>query len=250
MSPFDARVIGPGRAGASLARALSGVGWRVDGPLGRDHDSRAVTSGARVVFLAVPDGAVAELAGSLVPGEAVVAHLAGSLGLDVLRPHPRVASLHPLVALPEPERGAAALRGAWYAVAGDPVVREAVAALGGRAVEVDDRERVTYHAAAVVAANHLVALMGQVQRLAGRAGVPLEAYLDLARGALDDVARLGPGEALTGPVSRGDWDTVARHLEAIPEDERAAYAVLADAARRIVDESSPTATPRTAGSPV
>lgn len=241
MSTFDARVIGPGRAGGSLARALAEAGWRVDGPLGRDHDPRAVTTGARVVFLAVPDAAVEPLAASLAPGRAVVAHLAGSLGLDVLGPHRQVASLHPLVALPDPERGAAALRGAWFAVAGDPVVADAVEALGGRAVTVADEDRVAYHATAVVAANHLVALLGQVERLATRVGVPLEAYLDLARGALDDVSRVGPAAALTGPVARGDWDTVARHVETIPEEERLAYTVLADAARRIVDESFPKA---------
>ncbi len=241
LSLFDARVIGPGRAGRSLSRALTGAGWRVDGPLGRDHDPRAVTSGARIVFLAVPDAAVAALAHSLAPGQAVVAHLAGSLGLDVLAPHRRVASLHPLVALPDPERGAAALRGAWFATAGDALVDQVVEVLDGRSFTVADDDRATYHAAAAVAANHLVALLGQVERLAARVGVPLEAYLDLARGSLDDVARVGPAAALTGPVARGDWDTVARHLEAIPEDERLTYDVLAHAARRIVDESSPTA---------
>lgn len=239
MSTFDARVIGPGRAGTALTLALARAGWSVDGPLGRDHDPATATTGARVVFLAVPDGVVPDVAVALAPGEAVVAHLAGPLGLDVLSPHPAVGSLHPLVALPDAERGADRLRGAWFAVAGDPVVHDVATALGGRALHVDDADRTTYHTAAAVAANHLVALLGQVERLAHRAGVPFEAYLDLARGALDDVTDVGPAAALTGPVARGDWGTVARHLGALPEDERPLYSMLVDAARRLADEPVP-----------
>ena len=236
MSAVDARIIGSGRAGGALAAALSAAGWRVDGPLGRDHDPRTATTGARLVLLAVPDGTVADVARSLAPGDAAVARVAGSLGLDVLAPHERVASVHPLVSLPDADIGARRLAGAWFAVAGDPLASEVVAALGGRAVAVADEDRTTYHAAAAVAANHLVALLGQVERLAHRVGVPLEAYLDLARGALDNVAEVGPAAALTGPVARGDRATVARHLAAIPPEERAAYAMLADAAQRLVDE--------------
>ncbi len=247
MSPVDARIIGAGRAGGSLAGALRAAGWTVDGPHGRDHDPSGAARDARVLLLAVPDGAVAEVAATVAPvepadGGAVVAHVAGSLGLDVLRPHRHVASVHPLVALPDPERGAARLRGAWFAVAGEPVAGEVVDALGGRAVPVADADRTTYHAAAAVAANHLVALLGQVDRIARRAGVPLEAYLDLARGALDDVAAVGPAAALTGPVSRGDWGTVTAHLDALPFEERTAYSVMADAARRLLDgERAPLA---------
>ncbi len=236
MTAFDARVVGPGRAGGALARALTDAGWRVDGPLGRDLDAGTATTGARLVLLAVPDAVVADVASCLAPGEAVVAHVAGSLGLDVLAPHARVGSVHPLVSLPDPALGARRLRGAWFATAGDPAVAEVVRAFEGRSVPVADADRATYHAAAAVAANHLVALLGQVDRLARSIGVPLEAYLDLARGALDNVAEVGPAAALTGPVARGDRATVARHLEALPEDERPAYAILAEAAQRLVHE--------------
>ncbi len=143
--------------------------------------------------------------------------------------------MHPLVALPDPDTGAARLRGAWFAIAGDPVTGEIVAALDGRPVAVADADRAAYHAAAVMASNHLVALLGQVERVAQGVGVPLDAYLDLARGSLDDVAATGPAAALTGPVSRGDWATVSRHLGALPDVERPAYALLADAARRLAE---------------
>lgn len=238
MTTFDARVIGAGRAGGALVAALTAAGWSVDGPWGRDDDPSTAADGTRVVLLAVPDGAVAEVARRIAAGDAVVAHLAGSLGLDVLAPHRRTASVHPLVALPDATRGGARLRGAWFATAGDPVADEIVDALGGRSVHVADEDRAAYHAAAAIASNHLVALLGQAERIAAGIGVPLEAYLDLARGALDDVAAVGPERALTGPVSRGDWDTVTRHLEAIAAVERPAYALLADAARRLTEPAT------------
>lgn len=237
MSTFDARVIGAGRAGGSLARALAGVGWVVDGPWTRNDATperlAAAGVGTRLLVLAVGDAAIASVAAAIEPSDAVVVHLAGARGLDVLHPHERVGSIHPLVALPDATLGALRLAGAWYAHAGDPAAREIAAALGGRIVAVADADRTRYHAAAVVAANHLVALLGQVERLAESVGVPFDAYLDLARGALESAAALGPAAALTGPVARGDWATVAGHLSALAPDERPAYALLADQARRL-----------------
>ena len=99
----------------------------------------------------------------------MVVHLSGSLGLDVLAPHPRRAALHPLVPLPDPEVGAGRLAaGVTFAVAGDPVAGRDGRALGGRPVAVADADRAAYHAAACIAANHVVALLGQVERVAAR----------------------------------------------------------------------------------
>lgn len=236
------RVIGAGRAGTSLAGALAEVGWDVVGVLGRGDDVAEAGRGADLLVLATPDRAVAEVARAVAPDApgatpgAVVAHVAGSLGLDVLAPHTRVAALHPLVSLPDAEVGVRRLlAGPWFAVAGDPIAQRAVADLGGRWFVVDDRDRAAYHAAAAVASNHLVALFGQVERIAGSIGVPPEAYVDLARATLENVADLGAAAALTGPVARGDWETVGRHLAALADDEREAYRALAAAARRLVD---------------
>ena len=102
-----------------------------------------------------------------------------------------------------------------------------------RPFRVDACDRVRYHAAACVASNHLVALLGQVERLAAHAGVPLEAFLPLVRGTVENVADLGPAAALTGPVARGDLETVARHLDELPDDERDAYRALVVEARRL-----------------
>jgi len=239
--PVRFRIVGPGRAGESLGRALARAGWARHGDLRRGDDPAGACRGVDLVVLATPDAAIAEVAAAVEPDPTtVVAHLAGSLGLDVLATHPRPAALHPLVSLPSPDLGATRLAaGAWFAVAGDPLVQRAADDLGGRWFEVADVDRATYHAAAAVASNHLVALLGQVERLASGIGVPPEAYLDLARASLDNVAALGPAAALTGPVARGDWATVARHLDALPADERPAYLALAEAAARLAGRTLP-----------
>jgi pantoate--beta-alanine ligase len=232
------RIIGPGRAGGSVATALSRAGWYVLPPLGRGDDLSDAAAGADLLVIATPDGSVAHVAAAITPSPStVVAHLAGSLGLDVLASHPRRAALHPLVALPSAEVGADRLRGAWFAVAGDPLGRDVVAALAGHAIEVRDEDRAAYHAAACIASNHLVALLGQVERVAAGVGLPLDAYLDLVRGTVDNVALLGPAAALTGPVARGDWETVARHLAALDASERPGYEAMADAASRLLSPS-------------
>ena len=229
------RVVGVGRAGGALGLALEGVGWTVELALGRGDDPAGAAHGVDLLVLAVPDPAISGVAAAVDPDpDTVVAHLAGALGLDVLAGHPRPAALHPLAALPDAETGAARLvDGAWFAVAGDRLVEQVVADLGGHAFTVADEDRTRYHAAAVIASNHLVALLGQVERVAPE-GVPLVAFLALVRGTVDNVAALGPAGALTGPVARGDRATVEAHLAALPGAERPAYEAMAAEARKLV----------------
>jgi predicted short-subunit dehydrogenase-like oxidoreductase (DUF2520 family) len=219
------RIIGAGRAGCSFADALRSVGHVVDGPYGRRPSIRDAAAGVDVLVLAVPDDEIPGVAAAVEPvPSCVVLHLSGSLGLGVLAPHPRRASLHPLVPLPNATIGSSRLRsGVTLAVAGDPLATELGTSLGARLVVVRDEDRAAYHAAACVAANHVVALMGQVERIAATIGLPVDAFVGLARAAVDDVATLGPRAALTGPASRGDWATVARHLEALDPAERSGY---------------------------
>jgi predicted short-subunit dehydrogenase-like oxidoreductase (DUF2520 family) len=241
-SPRAIRVIGPGRAGGSLGDALSLAGWNVQEPIRRGDDVSHAAFGVDLVIIATPDAAIAEVASQIEPvPTTVVAHMAGSLGLEVLGNHPRRAAIHPLVALPDRETGSLRLRSdAWFAVAADGsealgLVDELVAALGGRSFVVADDRRAEYHAAAVIASNHLVALLGQVERAASSAGIPFDAFLELARSTIENVARLGPTKALTGPAARGDWATIERHRAALPDDELEAYDALMRAARRLVD---------------
>ena len=229
------RVIGPGRAGLSLMRALARHGWSVSDPITRGDDCGRAAEGVDLLVIATPDSAVAEVARAVGPvPSAVVAHLSGSLGLEALGDHPRRAALHPLVPMPDAERGSESLVGAWFAISGDPLVRAVVTDLGGHAVEVKDDQRAAYHAAACIASNHLVGLLGQAERVAASVGVPFEAYHALVRATVDNVERLGPAAALTGPVSRGDWETIERHLDAIADDETAGYCAGAVLAGRLV----------------
>ncbi len=229
------RLIGPGRAGRSLAAALSDAGHDVRGVLSQHDDPTDAARGVSVLVLATPDAAIAEVAAAVapVPGT-VVMHLSGALGLDVLGSHARRASLHPLVPLPSPEVGRVRLRsGITFAVAGDPVAEELARSLGGTPLVVADEHRAAYHAAACVAANHVVALMGQVERMAASAGLGLDAFVDLARAALTDVADLGPAAALTGPAARGDDATLRRHRAVLDPVEVPAYDAGVELARRL-----------------
>jgi predicted short-subunit dehydrogenase-like oxidoreductase (DUF2520 family) len=236
-------IVGAGRAGTSFAAALARAGHEV-ALVHHDALSDDDVAGAELVLLTVPDDALAETAQRLAPdARRVVAHAAGSRTLEVLAPHPRVASLHPLVTLPSPERGAERLARATYAVAGDPAARRLVESLGAVAREVPESERTAYHAAAAIAANHLVALLAHAQRVGEAAGLDGGDLVELARGALDDVARRGAEAALTGPASRGDVATIDAHLAAIPEGERATYVALANAAFELAERRARLATP-------
>lgn len=229
-SELTLRIVGPGRAGSSFADALAAVGVHVE-LLARDAHVVDAATGCDAVLICTPDAAIASVATAISPGDAVVLHCSGATGLDVLANHDRRGSIHPLMALPDPATGAMRLRaGGWFAVDGDPVSQQLVERLGGRSYRVTDANRARYHATAAIAANHLVALLGQVERLAESVGVPVEAFLDLAQGSLDDVRSRGAAAALTGPAARGDHGTLQAHRDALPADERALYEALAEAA--------------------
>jgi predicted short-subunit dehydrogenase-like oxidoreductase (DUF2520 family) len=252
-------LVGPGRAGGALALALRDAGWRVvsvagrapDAPSVRDLTERlgaepvdvaTVGAGASLVVVAVPDAEIDGVAASIAPGlerDTLVVHLSGARGLDALAPiadaraDVEVGALHPLQTLPSPDAGAARLPGSWAAVAGSSRISDLATSLGLVPFVVADADRAAYHAAASVASNHLVALLGQVDRIAASAGVPFAAFEPLVRATVDNAFALGPADALTGPVSRGDVVTVVRHLEAVDDSERAVYKALAGAAARL-----------------
>jgi predicted short-subunit dehydrogenase-like oxidoreductase (DUF2520 family) len=258
--PRDFALVGPGRAGTAVALVLAARGWRPVAVAGRTVEAASTQEvaarlsvpaaevakaghDADLVIVATPDAAIARVAATLAPSlrsGALVIHLSGVSTLHdldgVLRaPDMEVGSLHPLQSLPSADEGAERLTGSWCAIDGSPRVERIALTLGMRPFRVDAAERVRYHAAASVASNHLVALLGQVERLAAHAGVPFEAFLPLVRGTLANVAELGAAAALTGPVARGDHETVARHVDALPRDERDTYRALVREARRLAD---------------
>lgn len=223
------RIIGPGRAGRSLAAALVGAGWFVYEFLDRTSSLYDAAVGADVVVIATPDDAIQEVSEAIAPHcDSVVMHLSGSLGMDVLYPHKRRATLHPLTTLANPTIGADRLcSGITMAISGDPVARDIAESLGARVIEIDDQDRAAYHAAACIASNHVVALLGQVERICESIGIDWRIFIELTRAAVDDALLLGPGLALTGPASRGDFLTLERHRAALAVGEREAYDALA-----------------------
>jgi predicted short-subunit dehydrogenase-like oxidoreductase (DUF2520 family) len=252
-------LIGPGRAGTTIALALVEEGWTVTSVAGRAPDAASTTAavvalgaqaslvsdvgrGAAVVIVATPDGAIEQAVktaeGSIEPG-ALVFHLAGSRGLDVFdaplakRTGVRVGALHPLQSFPSASVGLERLQGAWAAIAGDPEVADIAHSIGLRTFEIADADRTRYHTAAVVASNHLVALLGQVERLARSCDVPFEAFGPLVLASVQNSFSLGPADALTGPVARGDLATVEQHLRDLDPAERDAYRALAREAARL-----------------
>ena len=230
-------IVGLGRAGGAFSLALERAGWTVTATFGRADDPSGAGDDVDLVLITTPDAAIAETASRIEPTTAVVAHAAGSLGLDVVGMHPAHGAMHPLMSLPTPEVGAERLAGGWFAVAGDQLLIDVVESLGGRHFALADPDRPTYHATAAIAANHLVALMAQVERLAGSIGVPAEAFVDLAAGSIESVRELGAVDALTGPARRGDADTIDRHLAALPESEQALYRTMMEAAGALAEQA-------------
>ncbi len=205
-------IVGRGRLGNALAAALDGPDAAL-GPFGRGYDGE----GADVVLLCVPDGEIAAAAAAIAPGP-LVGHCSGASGLGPLAPH-EAFSMHPLMTV---TASGASFRGAGAAIAGSsPRALEAAAtiaqALGLRPVQVADRDRAAYHAAASIASNFLVTIEGAAERVAATAGVDRELLVPLVRAAVDNWAALGPQRALTGPVARGDEATVAAQRDAISE---------------------------------
>ncbi|MFA5884537.1 MAG: DUF2520 domain-containing protein [Acidimicrobiia bacterium] len=256
-------LVGPGRAGSSVALALVARGWRATGIAGRSVeapstraavarlgcppvDAAVVGRGAALVVIATPDAAIEAVAAAIAPGlepGALVLHCSGARGLDALAPlaaarsDVELGALHPLqtFAAPDPAR----LASAWAAVAGPPAVTELALDLGLRPFVVPDDRRAAYHAAAVVASNHVVALLGQVARIADTAGVPADAFWPLVDTTIANVEARGAVDALTGPVARGDLATVSAHIDAIDPAERDAYAGLALAALALTGRDDP-----------
>ena len=211
-------VIGRGRVGSALAARLEerGVELREDA--------------AELTLLCVPDTAIRDVARRLSPGQGWVGHVSGATPLSALDPHERRFSLHPLQTFTR-ARGPEQLDGAWAAVTAETdgareLGFELARVLGLEPFELDDDQRALYHAGAVVASNYLVTLYEAAAGLVAAAGAPPEALEPLMRRTIEN------GFELTGPIERGDWETVDAHREAIGHarpDLEALYDVLAEA---------------------
>jgi len=215
------KVVGAsGRVGSAVAARLRDRGVSVD----EDEPE--------LVLLCVPDSAIADVAASVEPGP-WLAHTSGATPLSALDPHARRFGLHPLQTFTH-RRGPEQLDGAYAAVVGETddgrrAGRALAELLGLRPFDLDDAARPLYHAGAAVAANYLVTLHRVASDLFAAAGAPAEALVPLMRRTIENDFEL------TGPIERGDWETVERHRTAIRRtrpDLEPLYDVLAEATAR------------------
>ena len=242
-------IIGAGKVGTALSKLLAGAGYEFLGAASRSihsaqrackfaghgravADASELTQAADLVFITTPDDEISATCrrlsegGAFRPG-AVVAHCSGALPSTVLESAhaagAHVGSLHPLQTLATAEQAVRVLPGSYCCIEGDA---EAVRALEGVAralrmhvMTIPTEGKTLYHAAAVMACNYLVALEHAALKLSAEAGIDraaaLRAALPLIGQTVKNLADVGVPQSLTGPVARGDVETVRRHLQAI-----------------------------------
>lgn len=253
-------VLGTGRVGSVLAAALRCAGHRVvagyavsqrSRMLARRHlpdvpllDPAAVVAAADLVLLTVADGTLPALISGLTdagvwrPGQ-LVAHTSGAYGIGVMGAAVRAGvlplAIHPAMTFTGKPEDADRIAGIPYAVTAPeplcPVAEALVLEMGGEPVWVDEELRPLYHAAMSMASNHLVTLLAEAADLLRTAGVEHPGWMlgPLVTASVDGALRCGDA-ALTGPVVRGDADTVARHLAELSKrapDSVAGYVAMA-----------------------
>lgn len=250
-------IVGAGRVGASIGASLRLAGHLVVGASGVSEasvtridtmlpgvpriDVEEVVRRSDLVFLAVPDDAIAELVDGLAAvgawrGGLLVAHCSGRLGLDALDAAARAGAIplaiHPAMTFTGTSLDLDRMVGATFAVTAPaaflPIAQALVVEMGGEPVVLEDAARPLYHAALVHGANHVVTLVAQASALLLAAGVddPGRLLGPLVHASVDGALADAPGavSTLTGPVVRGDAGTVASHVGALASRPEAAHA--------------------------
>jgi predicted short-subunit dehydrogenase-like oxidoreductase (DUF2520 family) len=245
-------IIGAGKVGTALGALAVRAGYRVTA-VADEERARAERAASRIgaevqvlspreaagrgelVLLTVPDDAIEASCRELVGARAfargsLVAHCSGALSSECLAPARRelgcrVASFHPLQSFPTVEAALASLPGSYCFDEGDEVALAALeelgAAIGAHCVRIDTERKALYHAAAVMACNYLTGLLDAALSLAASARIERrtawQALEPLIRATVENISELGTGAALTGPIARGDLETVATHLAALDQ---------------------------------
>jgi predicted short-subunit dehydrogenase-like oxidoreductase (DUF2520 family) len=194
------KVIGAGRVGSAISARLGerGVEARED---------------ADMVLLCVPDAAIPDVARGLTPGRGWIGHTSGATPLSALDPHERRFGMHPLQSFTR-ARGPEQLDGAYAAVTAETdEAREAgfelARLLGLEPFALAENDRALYHAGAAIASNYVVTLHRAAAEIFEAVAAPVEGLRPLMQGVIDNDFEL------TGPIARGDWETVDRHLDAV-----------------------------------
>ncbi len=247
-------IIGAGRLGGAFGRLLALAGYRVAAVAARTKESAVeaarfigagepmtdvarAAAGAAIVFITTPDRAIREVCERIARGGGLrrgvlVVHAAGSQTRELLDTAREVGALraviHPLQSVPSREQGVVNLPGSYFRIEADAGAlrcsRTLVRALGGSELALprwksDPESAALYHAGAVAASNYLVTLLDfavrHLQALGADRRQALQALVPLVRGTLANVERLGIPQALTGPIARGDAQTIAGHVAAL-----------------------------------
>jgi predicted short-subunit dehydrogenase-like oxidoreductase (DUF2520 family) len=270
-------IVGAGRVGRTLGRRLHRLGWPIGAVVTRSAATsrvavREIGAGkpysqlvpeifdSNVILLTTPDGAISGVAGALAKFDEtklrgkIVLHTSGALDRTVIAPLARrgasTGSIHPMQTFTG--RGAPKLEKVIFAVEGDRratiVARKIARSLGGVPVTINSKNKPAYHAAGALVAGHglgLIEAATQVLlKLGFSRGDSMRALLPLMRQMLDNFERLGPRESWTGPLSRGDFATVAKHTKALrnyPSEFNDAHAALALLASRVLSKNSAAA---------
>jgi predicted short-subunit dehydrogenase-like oxidoreductase (DUF2520 family) len=254
-------LIGPGRLGQAVARRLCEAGYEIDAVIGRDLDRAgsaarfigtvgrestdlAAAGASDLVLLAVPDDALSSTAARLINEkfirpDAVLVHFSGIHCADIMQTEAAsttsvgVLSIHPLQSFADPQRGYRALAGTPCAIEGSaqllPLAERLVADLGGTPFRLTSEKKVLYHAAACITSNYLVTLVAAAEKVLAAcdfSGDDARRLLGpLLQTTARNVAEVGPADALTGPIARGDAQTVSKHLAALGEQSPATKAL-------------------------
>ncbi|MFC3625008.1 Rossmann-like and DUF2520 domain-containing protein [Vogesella amnigena] len=260
-------IIGAGRLGKTLARLAQDSGrYRIGAVLcrslpaaqqacafiggGEPCDSLQALPAANLTLLAVPDGAIANVAAELAASGRLAAgsvafHASGVGEASLLAPLAAAgvhcASLHPAFSFAEPARAVQGFAGTRCALEGDaaafPALQDFAGAIGAVPFALAPGGKAAYHAALSIASNYLVTLHDLAARVAAQAGMADEVAAavlgGLMRQTLENTLALGPQAALTGPIARGDAGTVARHRAVLAAQDDALYCALGLATARL-----------------
>ncbi|HET7171387.1 MAG TPA: DUF2520 domain-containing protein [Gaiellales bacterium] len=229
-------VIGAGRVGSVVAARLGAPAY--------GRGAEVPLDGVRLVCIATPDGAISDVCAALAPrlgAEAAVVHFSGATSVHALdaAPGPK-ACVHPVQTV-WPDRGPDQLEGAYAAVTGDWDAGAGLARdLGLEPFPLADEMKVLYHAAMVFASNYLVTVTATAVELLERTGLDRDLALRVLAPLQHRTVDVAGGSP-TGPIARGDAETVAAHLEAVGPELASLYRALGRATLPLVDPSSAAA---------
>jgi predicted short-subunit dehydrogenase-like oxidoreductase (DUF2520 family) len=244
-------IIGVGRIGGALALALDAGNYSIENLVVREKEKVEIIRGklkskprignladdekieSDIIFICTQDaeiGNVAEILAAKLKQNPFVFHTSGALSSETLNELKKIGcrtgSIHPLVSVSNAARGAKSFRGAFFCVEGEnaavSIAEKVVAALGGESFSIETEYKTLYHAAAVTACGHLVALLAASFEMIAKCGLGDEQakriLLPLIKSTIENLEQQTPAAALTGTFARADTETFVRHLETLEKN--------------------------------